>query len=105
MQLGSTARPAGVAALRDAYARGLRPREVVDGVLERIADRNGDAVWISLAEPEVLRARAAELEEHADGPLPPLYGIPFAVKDNIDVAGLPTTAACPTFAYSPAADA
>lgn len=105
MQLGSTARPAGVAALRDAYARGLRPREVVDGVLERIADRNGDAVWISLAEPEVLRARAAELEERADGPLPPLYGIPFAVKDNIDVAGLPTTAACPTFAYSPAADA
>ncbi|TVS00383.1 MAG: allophanate hydrolase, partial [Rhodospirillales bacterium] len=35
----------------------------------------------------------------------PLYGIPFAVKDNIDVAGLPTTAACPEFAYSPGASA
>ena len=39
------------------------------------------------------------------GPNEPLYGVPFAVKDNIDVAGMPTTAACPAFAYKPASDA
>ena len=41
----------------------------------------------------------------ADAALLPLYGIPFAVKDNIDVAGVPTTAACPAYAYTPDADA
>jgi allophanate hydrolase len=35
----------------------------------------------------------------------PLWGVPFVVKDNIDVAGWPTTAGCPDFSYTPAADA
>ena len=48
-----------------------------------------------------LVAEARSLRAHAPDARPPLYGIPFAVKDNIDVAGLPTTAACPDFAYVP----
>jgi allophanate hydrolase len=99
------AAPLGGRQLRAAYRDGTRrPREVVEIVLERIAARGDDAVWISRVDPAALRARAAQLEALAARSadlLPPLYGIPFAVKDNIDVAGLPTTAACPAFAYSP----
>ena len=78
----------------------LRPRQVVAGVLERIAARGDDNVWIHLAKREALDARAEVLERRGAEGLP-LYGIPFAVKDNIDVAGQPTTAACPEFAYTP----
>src|SRR4051794_10829783 len=84
--------------------RGLRPREAVEVVLARLAARAGDAAWISVVPATGLRARAAELERRGPAGLP-LYGVPFAVKDNIDVAGLPTTAACPAFAHSPAASA
>src|SRR6185295_11408087 len=49
-------------------------------------------------------AEAAALAAKGDTDLP-LYGVPVAVKDNIDVAGLPTTAACPAFAYDPGKDA
>jgi len=94
--------PLGVQRLHADYRSGLlRPHEVVDSVLERIAARGDDAVWISRFSDDALHARAAELERLAEPELPPLYGIPFAVKDNIDVAGLPTTAACPAFGYAP----
>lgn len=60
---------------------------------------HGDsAVWITRLDDAAIMARAQALEQ--EGPHGrPLWGVPFAVKDNIDVAGLPTTAACPGFAY------
>ncbi len=61
-------------------------------------------VWISRFDAAALYARAAELETLDPAALP-LYGVPFAIKDNIDLAGLPTTAACPAFAYQPEANA
>jgi allophanate hydrolase len=91
--------------LRHALLGGtLRPREVVAGVLDRVAARGDDKVWIRLAPRGALQARAAALERQ--GPEGrPLYGVPFAIKDNIDVAGEPTTAACPEFAYAAAESA
>ncbi len=86
-----------------AYAGGDRtPTEVVSAVHARIAERGHDGVWISLTPIDKLldAARTAEARHRAGESLP-LYGVPFAVKDNIDVAGLPTTAACPAFAYTP----
>ena len=79
-------------------AGGLRPRQLVEGLLQRIERRGDDKVWIHRVPREELLARAAELEKRGPENLP-LYGIPFAIKDNIDLAGHPTTAACPEFRY------
>lgn len=88
-----------LATLRERYQSGnLRPTQTVAGVLDRIERRGDDKVWIHLLARADLEARALELEQRGPVELP-LYGIPFAIKDNIDVAGRPTTAACPEFAY------
>ncbi len=94
-----------LARLRETYhSGGLRPSGVVDMVLERISRRGDDKVWIDLVPRVQLEARAAELEQRNPVELP-LYGVPFAIKDNIDLAGRPTTAACPDYAYTPSTNA
>jgi allophanate hydrolase len=90
--------------LHRAYAAGLSPQAVVDTVFQRIAAAADPGIFIHLAAPEALAREAAALGPF-DPVAKPLWGIPFAVKDNIDVAGMPTTAACPAFAYQPAEDA
>lgn len=76
----------------------LTPTRVVDAVYDRIARRGDDHVWIHLIPREDALRRAAELEENGDRSAP-LYGVPFALKDNFDVPGLPTTNACPATSY------
>jgi allophanate hydrolase len=71
---------------------------------QRIRDHNDPAIFISLRNEREALAEAEALTKKDTAQLP-LYGVPVAVKDNIDVLGLPTTAACPAFAYSPAYDA
>jgi len=94
-----------VAAIVAAHRRGtLTPAQTVARSYQRIRDHNDPAVFIclrdetdALAEAESLTARNADAL--------PLYGVPIAVKDNIDALGFLTTAACPAFAYTPVRDA
>ncbi|MGV8985971.1 MAG: allophanate hydrolase [Cypionkella sp.] len=93
-----------LASLRAAYADGASPLDVIEEIIARrdaLVDR---AVFISITSDEDLRRQARDLAGRAAEGLP-LFGVPFAVKDNIDVAGLATTAACPAFAYAPQVDA
>jgi allophanate hydrolase len=90
------------ASLSRAYREGAAtPIAVAKEVLARIAAAGDDGVWIARVPDDALLAKAKALEEHGDAEAMPLYGLPFAVKDNIDVAGLPTTCACPEFAHTP----
>jgi allophanate hydrolase len=87
------------ATLREGYASGrLTPSAVAREVYARIRAAGDDHVWIHLVDEEDVLSRAQFLEATGINGLMPLFGLPFAVKDNIDVAGCPTTAACPAFA-------
>jgi allophanate hydrolase len=82
--------------------------EMIEDTLARLTayDAHQPQVWISRAAPDALRAAARAIDARvAAGEYLPLAGVPFAAKDNIDVAGMETTAACPAFAYQPARSA
>ncbi len=93
-----------ISSLHKAYASGASsPAAVVTAAYAAIAKHGERPVWIALVPQEtaVKRARALEALDAAEQAKLPLYGIPFAVKDNIDVAGLSTTAGCPDYAFTP----
>jgi allophanate hydrolase len=90
--------------LREAYASGrLKPGDVIRESYRRIRSAGERPVWITVVAEEESVRRAESLGPFNDSL--PLYGIPFAIKDNIDLAGVPTTAACPEFAFIPAKSA
>lgn len=84
----------------DKSAPTLSPRDAVARAYEALRAHDDPACFISL-KPEVDALAEADALAAAGPTGKPLYGLIFAVKDNIDVAGLPTTAACPAFEYRP----
>jgi allophanate hydrolase len=80
------------------------PASTIARSFQRIRDHGDPAIFISLREEKAALEEAAALAGKDTATLP-LYGVPVAVKDNIDVAGLATTAACPAYSYMPSQDA
>jgi allophanate hydrolase len=87
--------------LRDMYSRGeVTPEELFHHLIARAADDRDMNIWITPPSIERIQPYLERLRG-MDPDSSPLWGIPFAVKDNIDVAGIPTTAGCSAFAYVP----
>lgn len=92
-----------VESLQSSYHNGTAtPSDVVGSVYTRISDYPDQAIWITLIPKSDALTRARRLESQYPDPSsrPSLYGIPFSVKDSIDIADLPTTLACPSYAYT-----
>ncbi|WP_421913056.1 allophanate hydrolase [Mesorhizobium sp.] len=90
--------------LHAAYAAGATLADMIETVHARIEAADDPGIFIHLAGRADMLAQAQQLGPF-DPVAKPLWGVPFAVKDNIDVAGMPTTAACAEYAYMPEKDA
>lgn len=88
--------------LQAAYAAGMPVSDVLQEVFARIAAVDDPGIFLHLADLAALEPQVAALGAY--DPARPLWGVPFVVKDNIDVAGMPTTAACPAWSYLPEED-
>lgn len=96
--------PETIAAIVAAHRTGtVTPAQTVARTYQRIRDHNDPAIFVSLRDEKDAIAEAEKLAAKDAGSLP-LYGVPVAVKDNIDALGFPTTAACPAFSYTPTHD-
>ncbi|MCA8864947.1 MULTISPECIES: allophanate hydrolase [unclassified Halomonas] len=90
-----------IESLHAAYQQGeLTPAALIDELLAQAESHGQEPAWITRLTREQLEPYLQRLEGESPQTLP-LYGIPFAIKDNIDLAGVPTTAGSPTFAYTP----
>jgi allophanate hydrolase len=90
-----------ITALQQAYKNNdITPKDLIYKLRDQALDQQDYNVWITLLNEIQLDEYLSYLEGKSMADLP-LYGIPFAIKDNIDLAGVPTTAGCPDFTYTP----
>jgi allophanate hydrolase len=96
--------PFTITAIHEAYRQGISPKEVVKEVYRRIDETGDPGIFIHLIDEKQALDAAGKLGAF-ELAAKQLWGIPFVIKDNIDAAGHPTTAACPDFSYVPKQDA
>lgn len=89
-----------IAEILESHAGGTgSPTKTALRVADAIAARGDDGTWLSTVSREELFAAASEIESRPGARTLPLYGVPFGVKDSIDVEGVPTTLSCPDYSY------